>query len=285
MAAKRDDFTKAVVDNLGKRASYICSNPDCRAQTLAPSESEESKYLYIGKAAHISAAAEGGPRFDPDMSSEERCAITNAIFLCSNCADKIDKNNGADFSTAQLRQWKNTHEKWVGENLNKRNEGGGGEGGSGTIIGDRGTVIGGRGGDGGISGVGGKGGGGLIQGDDGLIIGGDGGSCPTADGRGGRGARGPAERSGLPTEMWGFGRGGSSSNHPEYNRRLGLLQTVRLEYLSKFRDDVAFIEAGIDQVPIDWVNQRLVELGENWQVQLGPTGYLLPPLPEDAEPT
>src|SRR5262245_6049175 len=53
--------------------------------------------------------------------------------------------------------------------------GAGGAGGSGTITGDRGTVIGGRGGQGGVSGRGGDGGGGSIQGNDGIIIGGDGG--------------------------------------------------------------------------------------------------------------
>lgn len=278
MASKRDDFSKSVADALGKRAAYICSNPDCRAQTLAPSESEQGKYLYIGKAAHICAAAGGGPRFDVKMSSEERGAISNGIFLCSSCADLIDKNNGSDFPSSQLHEWKLQHEKWVADNLNKRREGQGGDGGSGTINGNRGTIIGGRGGDGGISGIGGKGGGGFIQGDDALIIGGDGGNCPTANGRGGRGARGPTERFGFPTNMWGPGHGGSGGNHPEYNRRLDLLRKIRGEYLAKFPDEAAFIEAGIEPVPVDWINQRLVELGESWLVHLGPKGYVLPAL-------
>lgn len=278
MASRRDEFSKPVVDALAKRAAYICSNPECRAQTLAPSESEPGKYLYIGKAAHICAAAEGGPRFKPEMSPEERGAITNGIFLCSSCADLIDKNNGADFSVKQLCEWKAAHEKWAAENLNKRGQGRGGEGGGGTIIGNRGTVIGGRGGDGGVSGFGGKGGGGFIQGDDGLIIGGDGGSCPGADGRGGRGAPGPTERLGFPSEIWGFGRGSAGTNHPEYARRIGLLRKIRAEYMAKFPDDVPFIDGGVDPVPVDWVNQRLAELSENWRVEFGPRGYVLPAL-------
>lgn len=281
MTSKRDEFSKPIIEALGKRASFICSNPDCRAQTLAPSESEQGKYLYIGKAAHICAAAPGGPRFKPEMSSEERGAITNGIFLCSNCADLIDKNNGADFTAAQLHEWKGTHEKWVADNLNKRTQGIGGEGGSGAIIGNRGTIIGGRAGHGGVAGVGGKGGGGFIKGDDGLIIGGDGGNCPTPDGRGGCASLGPTERFGFSTYMWGFGRGGSGGNHPEYNRRLGLLRTIRNEYMIKFPEEVAFIEAGIDPVPVDWINQRLVELQESWQIRIGTAGYLLPPLSED----
>jgi hypothetical protein len=281
MAKPRDDFSKLVVDALAKRASFICSNPDCRAQTLAPSGAESGKYLYIGKAAHICAAAKGGPRFDPQMSAEERGGIDNGIFLCSSCADLIDKNSGLDFSPGQLHEWKRTHEKWVKANLNKRSQGRGGEGGSGKIIGNRGTIIGGRGGEGGVSGIGGKGGGGFIKGDDGLIIGGNGGNCGSADGRGGRGARGPAERFGLSTDMWGFGRGGSGGNHPEFNRRVGLLRTIRAEYKAKFPEDATYIEAGIDLVPVDWVNQRLAELEETWQVWMGSSGYQLPALAEN----
>jgi hypothetical protein len=278
MRPGRDDFSKAVINVLCKRAAYICSNSDCRAHTLAPSDSEEGKYLYIGKAAHICAASEGGARYKASMPVEQRGAISNGIFLCSNCADMIDKNGGVDFSEDRLRQWKIDHEKWVSEHLNKRRAGQGGDGGTGTIVGNRGIVIGGRGGDGGVVGIGGKGGSGFIQGDDGLVIGGDGGSCPTADGRGGHGARGPTERLGFPTDSWGLGRGGSATNHPEYDRRIGVLSRIRTEYLTKFPQDRPFIEAGVDPVPIDWVNQRLDELGESWRVGLGQAGYVLPAL-------
>lgn len=278
MASVRDDFSKPVVDALCRRSAFICSNPECRVHTLAPSDAEPEKYLYIGKAAHICAAATGGPRYRANMSPDERAGITNAIFLCSSCADMVDKNGGIDFPEGELRRWKSEHEQWVAENLNKRGAGQGGDGGGGTIVGNRGTIIGGRGGEGGVSGIGGKGGSGFIQGDDGLIIGGDGGSAATADGRGGRGARGPTERFGFGTDTWGFGRGGSSPNLPEYNRRLSLLQHIRGEYISKFPADASFIEAGIDPVPIDWINQRLVELGESWRVALGKAGYVLPAL-------
>jgi hypothetical protein len=274
----RDDFSVQIKNALKMRASLICSNPNCRKQTVAPSESDEDKFVCIGKAAHITAAAVGGPRFDATLTPTERSAISNAIYLCSGCADLIDKNNGNDFSTATLNAWKKEHERWVSANLNKQGSGIGGEGGSGTIVGNRGTVIGGRGGNGGSAGVGGKGGCGFIQGDDGLIIGGDGGNCATADGRGGKGARGPTERLGFSTLTWGCGRGGSGSNHPEYNRRIKLLAQFRSEYRVKFPSDALYIDAGVEIVPTDWINQRLVECGESWQIALGDYGYLLPPL-------
>jgi len=274
----RDDFSTAVKNSLRMRASLICSNPDCRKQTVAPSESDEDKFVSLGKAAHITAAAVGGPRYDANLASEERAAISNSIYLCSGCADLIDKNNGKDFPTPTLKAWKEEHEKWVSANLNKQRGGLGGEGGSGTIMGNRGTVIGGMGGNGGVAGVGGKGGSGFIRGDDGLIIGGDGGNCATADGRGGKGARGPTERLGYSTSMWGYGRGGSGTNHPEYNRRIKLLAQFRSEYQAKFPGDAPYIDAGVDVVPADWINQRLVECSESWQVLLGERGYVLPAL-------
>lgn len=150
----------------------------------------------------------------------------------------------------------------------------GGDGGGGTIKGNRGTIIGGRGGKGGVSGIGGKGGGGHIEGDGGTIIGGDGGDAGQA--RGGRGAKGPTEKFGFNTSLWGYGSGGSGGNDPEYNRRLTLLVDIQNEYKKKFPTRVPYIDAGIDRVPIDWVNQRLVELKENWQVKFGDEGHELP---------
>lgn len=96
-AKKRDDFKKSDIEILSKRASYICSNPDCRNLTIAASVLDESKFTYIGVAAHITAASVGGPRYDDTLSSEERSSITNGIFLCGNCSIMIDKNNGIDY--------------------------------------------------------------------------------------------------------------------------------------------------------------------------------------------
>jgi hypothetical protein len=119
----RDEFSSGVRDALAKRASYVCSNPDCRVLTVAPADIDPTKVIYIGKAAHICAAASGGPRFDASMTPEARAAIENGIFLCSSCADMIDKNGGEDFSAPMLRAWKTQHEEWVRANLNLRRDG------------------------------------------------------------------------------------------------------------------------------------------------------------------
>ena len=119
MAKNRDDFDPKVVDALSRRASFICSNPGCRALTLAPTKEDPQKYLYIGVAAHITAAAEGGPRHDATLTADQRRSIDNGIYLCSTCSVMIDKNGGVDFPADLLRDWKRNHEQWVREHLNK----------------------------------------------------------------------------------------------------------------------------------------------------------------------
>lgn len=119
MSRKDNEFPPSVKNSIIKRAAYICSNPDCRVLCIAPAERDLMKWLYIGKVAHITAASEDGPRYDPSMTEEKRKDINNAIFLCSNCADMIDKNSGMDYSVDQLNGWKETHDSWVQDNLNK----------------------------------------------------------------------------------------------------------------------------------------------------------------------
>jgi tetratricopeptide (TPR) repeat protein len=100
----RDDFSETTKRRLAERVAYRCSSPTCGKQTTGPHSNPE-KSIRIGKAAHILAAAPGGPRYSSLQLSEERCSIQNGIWLCSNCADLIDKDASA-FSAELLRDWK-----------------------------------------------------------------------------------------------------------------------------------------------------------------------------------
>ena len=91
MKNNRDDFSLTVKDILAKRVGYVCSNPNCKKHTIAPN-SKEDKVINIGEAAHITAAAPGGPRYDEALSPSERKSINNGIWLCSNCATLIDRD-------------------------------------------------------------------------------------------------------------------------------------------------------------------------------------------------
>lgn len=107
----RDDFTQKTKNILAQRVAYHCSNPDCRCHTCMPG-SDSDKVIRIGEAAHISAASEGGPRYDPSMTPAERKHIDNAIWLCCNCATMIDRDE-KKFPVSLLNQWKEITENWV----------------------------------------------------------------------------------------------------------------------------------------------------------------------------
>jgi hypothetical protein len=120
-----------------------------------------------------------------------------------------------------------------------------------------------------------------VEGNDSYAKGGHGGNAPPdKTGRGGPRTPSPGEQLNLATNMWPYGYGGRGANAPEYDRRLAILTKFRTEYMSVFPGDVAFINAGIDQVPAQWINKRLEETGETWRVVgMKNGGYEMPPLP------
>lgn len=91
MANNRDEFTKEIVRTLQERVGNRCSNPKCRCITSGPNHAPE-KATRIGVAAHITAAAPGGPRYDPSFTPEQRSSISNGIWLCQNCSKLVDSD-------------------------------------------------------------------------------------------------------------------------------------------------------------------------------------------------
>jgi hypothetical protein len=67
----RDDFSEKTKETLAKRVGMHCSNPQCRKLTSGP-RADPTKALNIGVAAHVTAAAPGGARYDPSLSYRER---------------------------------------------------------------------------------------------------------------------------------------------------------------------------------------------------------------------
>ena len=105
----RDNFPEGVKRGLAARVGYRCSNPICGALTAGPS-SNMTDSVSIGVAAHITAAASGGPRFDPAMTPSVRASIGNGIWLCQNCACLVDRDPSR-FTVETLKQWKSTAEQ------------------------------------------------------------------------------------------------------------------------------------------------------------------------------
>ncbi len=104
----RDDFSAATIEVLAKRVGVRCSNPSCRRPTSGP-RSDSVKVVNIGVAAHITAAAAGGPRYDATLSEGDRSHPDNGIWLCQNCAKLVD-NDLQRFPVEQLHAWKGKSE-------------------------------------------------------------------------------------------------------------------------------------------------------------------------------
>ena len=114
MPNKRDDFSEPTKRNLARRVAYRCSMPSCQKSTEGP-HTEKHKYLSIGVAAHITAAAIGGPRYDSTLTNSERKDINNGIWLCETHAKLIDKDPSR-YSKEMLFEWKEkTEEKALAE--------------------------------------------------------------------------------------------------------------------------------------------------------------------------
>lgn len=109
--SRRDEFPEKVIQVLQKRAGNHCSNPDCRRLTSGPNR-DNAKATSIGVAAHITAAARGGPRYDESLTSEQRRSIRNGIWLCQSCARLIDVDT-SEYPDEKLCAWKTEAEDWA----------------------------------------------------------------------------------------------------------------------------------------------------------------------------
>lgn len=94
---------------------------------------DSSKALNLGVAAHITAAAPGGPRYESALAENERAGADNGIWLCQNCAKLVD-NDPMAFSSTMLRSWKQAAEQNALMVLGKSLDSGSGDGFSGEEI-------------------------------------------------------------------------------------------------------------------------------------------------------
>lgn len=107
--SKRDDFSEKIRRAVAARAGWHCSLDQCGKLTVGPSEEAPDAVANIGEAAHICAASPGGRRYDASMTPEARAGIDNAIWLCSDHAKLIDRDE-VTFTVNALRTMKRDHE-------------------------------------------------------------------------------------------------------------------------------------------------------------------------------
>ena len=105
----RDDFSQSVKDLLGNRVGWKCSNPNCRKPTRGAGV-EKTNIINIGVAAHITAASKGGPRYDENITVQERKSFENGIWLCQSCSKLIDSDE-IRYTVDKLKRWKDISEQ------------------------------------------------------------------------------------------------------------------------------------------------------------------------------
>ncbi|MBS1041930.1 hypothetical protein JK203_13915 [Gluconobacter cerinus] len=104
--AARDNFSASVRNALALRAAYKCSI--CNQATVGPSDEAPAAISNIGTAAHICAAAPGGPRYDSKMTPGERASIDNGIWLCANHGRLVD-TDVFTYTVEVLQRYKADH--------------------------------------------------------------------------------------------------------------------------------------------------------------------------------
>lgn len=85
-----------------------CYHPDCSEPVIKVVDGDPYIVVFI---AHIEAAEENGPRYNPLMSDDERRHINNLMLLCKPHHDIIDGPKKDDYPVALLQEWKRNHEQ------------------------------------------------------------------------------------------------------------------------------------------------------------------------------
>lgn len=100
---KRLQPTLTVIRELYLRSGNMCAMPNCHNPLV------DNVGNFIGEICHIEAASKDGPRFNPNMTNEERRAFDNLILLCANCHTRVDSDT-TTYTASKLKEIKKNHE-------------------------------------------------------------------------------------------------------------------------------------------------------------------------------
>lgn len=114
---KARQYKPSTVRRLDTLSGNECAQPTCSKRLIA-----EDGISIISKICHIAAASEEGPRYDREMTDDERRGFDNLILLCDEHHVIIDnKANETIYPTSLLKKWKDDHEKKIIELISNKN--------------------------------------------------------------------------------------------------------------------------------------------------------------------
>lgn len=99
---KRLSIKSDVLRELYLKSGNQCAFPECTHPLV------DENGNFVGQICHIEAAMEGGERFNPKMSNEERRSYDNLILMCYD--HHIETNDVEKYSVEKLKQIKAEHE-------------------------------------------------------------------------------------------------------------------------------------------------------------------------------
>ena len=113
MTNKARQYKPSTVRRLDTLSGNECSAPDCEKALVA-----KDGVSIISKICHIEAASSDGPRYNPQMSDDERRHFNNLILLCDECHTIIDNiENEALYPVDLLQEWKANHHSKITQRL------------------------------------------------------------------------------------------------------------------------------------------------------------------------
>lgn len=99
---KRLKPTPETLRELYIKSGNLCAFPDCQHLMM------DAHGNFIGQVCHIEAAEEGGQRFNPNMSNEERRHVSNLVLMCYQ--HHMETNDVVRFTTQKMKEIKANHE-------------------------------------------------------------------------------------------------------------------------------------------------------------------------------
>lgn len=100
--SKTRKYTDKTLKRLFALSGNQCAFPDCEKQLVNEKNAKDSNIC------HIEAKNEGGKRYNPDMTDEERDDYPNLILLCIQHHDETD--DVQKYTVEKLKQMKQCHE-------------------------------------------------------------------------------------------------------------------------------------------------------------------------------
>jgi hypothetical protein len=114
---KARQYKPSSIRRLDTLSGNECAHPNCTKKLIA-----EDGISIISKICHIAAASKEGPRYDKNMTDDERRSFDNLILLCDEHHVIIDnKENESQYPTSLLKEWKQNHEKKIFELISSKN--------------------------------------------------------------------------------------------------------------------------------------------------------------------